>query len=105
MRQPAPLIFSSNYFNPYNPWLVCVGLFLIFYRFLGFLRSLLGVPYIDVQAGMECFFQQPMIYITPTTLSAITFNLIMSLVAIVVLLYILHYWVERKFKIDDAVGA
>ena len=90
------------------------------------------------------------IYVTPTTLSGITFNFLMSLsggllagyvvakgdpfwtyssglagiicasagndlyhpiqamiigMIGVVIAYKLHYWVERKFKIDDAVGA
>ena len=90
------------------------------------------------------------IYLTPTTLSAITFNFLMSLsggmmagyvvskgdpfwtfsgglcgviatsagndlyhpiqamligAIIVAVIYKLHYWVERRFKIDDAVGA
>ena len=90
------------------------------------------------------------IYLSPTTLSAITFNFIMSLsggmmaayvvskgdafwtysgglagiisasagndlyhpiqalliaAVVVVIIYKLHFWVERRFKIDDAVGA
>ena len=135
--------------NPHNPWLVCVGLFLIFTGFWGFYAAC-NVPYIDVQAGDGVLFSATNIYLTPTTLSAITFNLIMSLAggllagylvskgdafwtysgglggviaasagndlyhpiqalligAIVVpIIYKLHYWVERKFKIDDAVGA
>ena len=129
--------------------MVCVGLFLIFTGFWGFYAAC-NVPYIDVQAGDGVLFSATNIYLTPTTLSAITFNLIMSLAggllagylvskgdafwtysgglggviaasagndlyhpiqalligAIVVpIIYKLHYWVERKFKIDDAVGA
>ena len=36
--------------NPHNPWLVCVGLFLIFTGFWGFYAAC-NVPYLDVQAG------------------------------------------------------
>ena len=64
--------------NPHNPWLVCVGLFLIFTGFWGFYAAC-NVPYIDVQAGDGVLFSATNIYLTPTTLSAITFNLIMSL--------------------------
>jgi ammonia channel protein AmtB len=105
---------------------------------------------IDVQQGDGVFFSATNIYLAPTTLSAITFNFLMSLAgglmagyivskgdafwtyssglagviaasagndlyhpiqamfvgAVgVVFMYKLHYWVENKFKIDDAVGA
>jgi ammonia channel protein AmtB len=104
----------------------------------------------DVQAGDGVFFSATTIYLTPTTLSGITFNFLMSLsggllsayivskgdafwtysgglagiiaasagndlyhpiqamliaAAVVPVIYKMHYWVERKFKIDDAVGA
>jgi ammonia channel protein AmtB len=147
---------------PHNPWLVCVGLFLIYTGFWGFYVAC-NVPIID-PAGIEGLFGDTdgrgllqgetwtatTIYLTPTTLSAITFNFLMSLAggmlagymvskgdafwtysgglagiitasagndiyhpiqAMLIgavgtfLMYKIHYWVERKFKIDDAVGA
>lgn len=137
---------------PHNPWLVTVGLFLIYTGFWGFYVAC-NIPILDVgeMAGMsESFFATTNIYLTPTTTSAITFNFLMSLsgglmmgyliskgdafwtysgglagviaassgndlyhpiqamflaAAGVVFAYKLHFWVERKFKIDDAVGA
>ena len=137
---------------PHNPWLVTVGLFLIYTGFWGFYVAC-NIPIFDVgeMAGMsESFFSTTNIYLTPTTTSAITFNFLMSLsgglmagyliskgdgfwtyssglagviaassgndlyhpiqamiVAMVgvVFMYKMHFWVERKFKIDDAVGA
>jgi ammonia channel protein AmtB len=134
---------------PQNPWLVCIGLFLIYTGFWGFYAAC-NIPIYDVQAGDGVFFSATNIYLQPTTLSAITFNFIMSLsgglmaayivskgdpfwtfsgglagiiacsagndlyhpiqafllaMVIVVIIYKLHYWVERTFKIDDAVGA
>ncbi len=135
--------------NPQNPWLVSVGLFLIFTGFWGFYAAC-NVPYLDVQTGDGVLFSAVNIYLTPTTLSAITFNLLMSLSGglmagyivskgdafwtysgglagviaasagndlyhpiqalligglTVPVIYKLHYWVEKTFKIDDAVGA
>jgi len=137
---------------PQNPWLVTIGLFLIYTGFWGFYVAC-NIPILDVgeMAGMsESFFSTTNIYLTPTTTSAITFNFLMSLsgglmagylvsrgdafwtysaglagvigasagndlyhpiqamfigAAIVVVIYKMHFWVERKFKIDDAVGA
>ncbi len=136
-------------FAPHNPWLVTIGLFMIFCGFWGFYAAC-NIPMWDVQAGDGVFYSATNIYLGPTTLSAITFNFIMALsgglmaaywvskgdaywtysgglagiiaasagndlyhpiqaliiAAVgVVLIYKLHYWVERKFKIDDAVGA
>jgi ammonia channel protein AmtB len=135
--------------NPQNPWLVTIGLFLIYTGFWGFYVAC-NVPIIDIQSGDVVFFSATNIYLGPTTLSAITFNFLMSLSgglltgfmvskgdafwtysgglagvipasagndlyhpiqamfigAIgVALVYKMHFWVERKFKIDDAVGA
>ena len=137
-----------------NPWLVTVGLFLIYTGFWGFYAAC-NIPIIDYTAdvmGAEgaAFFTATNIYLTPTSLSAITFNFLMSLsggllagylvsrgqpfwsysgglagvicasagndlyhpieamvIAMVgvVIAYNMHHWVERKFKIDDAVGA
>jgi ammonia channel protein AmtB len=136
---------------PHNPWLVTIGLFLIYTGFWGFYAAC-NVPIIGAGdiGSQGATFTATNIYLTPTTLSAITFNFLMSLsggllmgyviskgdafwtyssglagiitasagndlyhpiqamlVAMVgvVIAYRLHFWVERKFKIDDAVGA
>ena len=133
----------------HNVWMVAIGMFLIFTGFWGFYAAC-NIPIIDIADGNEPFFSATTIYLTPTTLSAITFNFLMSLAGglimgywvsngdafwtfqgglagvitasagndlyhpiqafLVAMLgiycgYKLHYWVERKFKIDDAVGA
>jgi Amt family ammonium transporter len=135
--------------HPRNPWLVTIGLFLIYTGFWGFYVAC-NVPMWDIQAGDGVFFSATNIYLAPTTLSAITVNFLMSLsggllmgyivskgdafwtyssglagviaasagndlyhpiqamfiaAAGVVVMYKLHYIMERKFKIDDAVGA
>lgn len=135
--------------GPRNPWLVTVGLFLIYTGFWGFYAAC-NVPMFDVQAGEGVVFSATNIYLSPTTLSAITLNFLMSLAGgmmaaylvskgdafwtysgglagiigasagndlyhpiqamfigavVVVIIYKLHFWVERRFKIDDAVGA
>jgi ammonia channel protein AmtB len=137
---------------PHNPWLVTIGLFLIYTGFWGFYVAC-NIPIFDVgeAAGMEgSFFTSTNIYLTPTSTSAITFNFLMSLsggllagyivskgdafwtyssglagiIAAsagndlyhpiqsmiiaglgVVFMYKMHFFVERRFKIDDAVGA
>ena len=138
---------------PHNPWLVCVGLFLIYTGFWGFYVAC-NVPVISPAGigGQITGVTQTAttIYLTPTTLGAITVNFLMSLAggmlagymvskgdafwtysgglagiitasagndlyhpiqAMIIggigtfLMYKLHYWVERTFKIDDAVGA
>jgi ammonium transporter, Amt family len=140
-------------FVPHNPWLVTIGLFLIYTGFWGFYAAC-NVPIISPAtiAGQITgeTWTATTIYLTPTTLSAITVNFIMSLSggllvgylvskgdpfwtysgglagiitasagndlyhpiqAFVVggigiyIAYKLHYWVERRFQIDDAVGA
>ncbi len=136
---------------PHNPWLVTIGLFLIYTGFWGFYVAC-NVPIIaagDIGSAGATF-TATTIYLTPTTLSAITVNFLMSLagglmagytiskgdafwtyslglagiitasagndlyhpiqamfVAAIgaVCVYKLHFWVERRFKIDDAVGA
>jgi ammonia channel protein AmtB len=135
--------------NPHNPWLVTVGLFIIYTGFWGFYAAC-NIPVYDVQSGDGVFFSATNIYLGPTTLSALTVNFILALsggmlatyiaskgdpfwtysgglagiiaasagndlyhplqamlvgAVIAVLAYKLHYWVERRFKIDDAVGA
>jgi len=135
--------------HPRNPWLVTIGLFLIYTGFWGFYVAC-NVPMWDIQDGDGVFFSATNIYLAPTTLSAITVNFLMSLsggllmgyivskgdafwtyssglagviaasagndlyhpiqamfiAAVgVIFMYKMHYWVERRFKIDDAVGA
>ena len=63
---------------PQNPWLVCIGLFLIYTGFWGFYAAC-NIPIFDVQAGDGVFYSATNIYLQPTTLSAITFNFIMAL--------------------------
>jgi Amt family ammonium transporter len=140
---------SPRQILPHNPWLVTVGIFLLYTGFWGFYVAC-NVPILDVQTGDGVFFSATTIYLTPTTLSAITVNFILSLsgglftgfilskgdafwtyscglagiiaasagndlyhpiqaflVACigVVFMYKMHHWVERRFGIDDAVGA
>jgi ammonia channel protein AmtB len=135
--------------NPRNPWLVTIGLFLIYTGFWGFYVAC-NVPMLDVQSGDVEFYSATNIYLGPTTLGAITVNFLMSLsggllmgyivskgdafwtyssglagiiaasagndlyhpiqamiiAALgVVFMYNVHYFVERRFKVDDAVGA
>lgn len=138
---------------PHNPWLVCIGLFMIYTGFWGFYVAC-NVPIISPD-GIDGLitgetWTATNIYLTPTTLGAITVNFLMSLSggmligfmaskgnafwtysgglagiitasagndlyhpiqAMIIggvgtyIAYKLHYWVENKFKIDDAVGA
>jgi ammonium transporter, Amt family len=138
---------------PHTPWLVTIGLFMIYTGFWGFYAAC-NIPIISPAtiAGQITgeTWTATNIYLTPTTLSAITFNFLMSLsgglmagyfiskgdaywtfscglagiisasagndlyhpiqamfvgAIIPCISYKLHYWVERTFKIDDAVGA
>ncbi len=138
---------------PHNPWMVTLGLFMIYTGFWGFYAAC-NVPAISPEAigGLITgdTWTATNIYLGPTTLGAITFNFLMSLSGGlltayviskgdrfwtysgglagiitasagndlyhpiqamiiggigVVVAYKLHFWVERKFKIDDAVGA
>jgi ammonia channel protein AmtB len=135
---------------PHNTWMVIIGLFLIYTGFWGFYASC-NIPIADLDPSeTRTFYGATTIYGTATTLSAITFNFLMSLSGgflaaymisrgdpywtfsgglagiiatspandlyhpyqalligafTVFCLYKLHYWVERRFKIDDAVGA
>jgi Amt family ammonium transporter len=134
---------------PQNPWLVCIGLFLIYTGFWGFYAAC-NIPIYDVQVGDGVFWSATNIYLQAVTLSGVTFNFIMSLsgglmagyliskadpfwtfsgglagiiacsagndlyhpiqafllaAVIVAIIYKMHYWVERRFRIDDAVGA
>lgn len=138
---------------PHNPWMVTIGLFLIYTGFWGFYAAcnvpLISPEVIDGQITGTTW-TATNIYLGPTTLGAITFNFLMSLsgglmatyivskgdafwtfsgglagiigasagndlyhpiqamligAIIPVIAYKLHYWVESRFKIDDAVGA
>ena len=138
---------------PHNPWLVTIGLFLIYTGFWGFYAAC-NIPVISPAtiAGQITgdTWTATNIYLAPTTLSAITVNFLMSLsggmmagyfiskgdafwtyscglagvisasagndlyhpiqamfvgALLPVIAYKMHYWVERTFKIDDAVGA
>lgn len=136
---------------PHNPWLVTIGLFLIYTGFWGFYVAC-NVPIIaEADIGATgAGFTATTIYLTPTTLSAIVFNFLMSLsggliagymiskgdafwtysaglAGIIaasagndlyhpiqamligavgaVVAYKMHVFVERRFHIDDAVGA
>ncbi|MEZ5669978.1 MAG: ammonium transporter [Alphaproteobacteria bacterium] len=146
---------TARVIPPNNPWLVTVGIFLIYTGFWGFYVAC-NVPIIDsdfigsTAEGGATFYTATTIYLTPTTLSAITFNFLMSLSGGLMVGYLvskgdafwtyslglagiitasagndlyhpiesmlvggvgawiaykLHYWAERKFKFDDAVGA
>ena len=141
---------TARIFPPQNTWLVMIGLFLIYTGFWGFYAAC-NVPIFDVDlSDSGVFFSATTIYLTPTTLSAITVNFLMSLSGGliagyyiskgdpywtfsgglagiitasagndlyhplqahligafgVICIYKLHHWVERRFKIDDAVGA
>ncbi len=138
---------------PHNPWMVAVGLFIIYTGFWGFYVAC-NIPLISPETigGLITgeTWTATTIYLTPTTLGAITFNFLMSLsggmlVAFMVskgdafwtysgglagiicasagndlyhpiqamlvgccgafIAYKMHFWVERTFRIDDAVGA
>ncbi len=138
---------------PHNRWLVTLGLFLIYTGFWSFYAAC-NVPIISPEGiGGQITgetFTATNIYLAPTTLSAITFNFLMSLSGGLMMAYVvskgdpfwtysgglagiitasagndlyhpiqamiiaaigawaaykLHYWVERRFKVDDAVGA
>jgi ammonia channel protein AmtB len=143
---------TARVIPPQNPWLITIGLFLIYTGFWGFYVAC-NIPIFDIgaAAGMEeSFWSTTNIYLAPTTTSAITLNFLMSLsgglmaaylvskgdafwtysgglagiigasagndlyhpiqamliaMAAAWLAYKMHFWVERKFKIDDAVGA
>jgi ammonia channel protein AmtB len=144
---------SPRSIPPHNPWLVTIGLFLIYTGFWGFYAAcnvpLISPATIAGQITGETW-TTTNIYLTPTTLSAITFNFLMALsgglmsgyifskgdafwtysaglcgvigasagndlyhplqamligAIVPFIAYNLHHYVERRFKIDDAVGA
>jgi ammonium transporter, Amt family len=69
---------TAREFPPHDPWLATVGLFIIFTGFWGFYAAC-NVPMWDIQAGAGVSYSSTNIYLGPTTLSAITFNFLMSL--------------------------
>jgi ammonium transporter, Amt family len=134
----------------HNPWMVTIGLFMIYVGFFGFYAAC-HVPIANVAAdGQPAYWTTTNIYGFPITLSGVTMNFLLALfagmttaymisngnaywtfsggltglisasagndlyhpaIALVVaaagtvIAYKLHYWVERRYKIDDAVGA
>ena len=140
---------TPRVFPAHNTWMIVIGMFLIFSGFWGFYAAC-NIPIFDIDPSDGKLFSATTIYLTPTTLSAITFNFLMALAAGLLTGYWvsggdafwtfqgglggvitasagndlyhpyqafliaafgvwcgykLHYWVERKFRIDDAVGA
>ena len=138
---------------PHNPWLVTIGIFLIYTGFWGFYAAC-NIPIISPEAiGGQITgttWTATTIYFTPTSLSAITLNFILALCGGMLAVYVIsngdafwtysgglagiiaasagndlyhpvqaffigaivpciaykmHYFMERTFKIDDAVGA
>ena len=133
----------------HNVWMACLGLLIIYTGFWGFYAAC-NIPVLNVGTDGEPFFSATNIYLMPTTLSAITFNFLMSLSGGLMVGFLLskgqpywtlscgltgiiaasagndyyhpiqamivgglgaivafkgHYYVERRFKIDDGVGA
>ena len=65
---------SPRNFSPHNTWLVIIGLFLIYTGFWGFYAAC-NIPIIDIDPdATRTFFSATTIYLTPTTLSAVTLN-------------------------------
>jgi ammonia channel protein AmtB len=141
---------TARVFPLRNQWLVVIGLFLIYTGFWGFYAAC-NIPIIEVRADAgPAYFTATTIYLTPTTLGAITVNFLLSLcggmfsgywasrgdpfwtfsgglggiitasagndlyhplqafligAAGVFCAHRLHHYVERRFQIDDAVGA
>ncbi|GIT24980.1 MAG: hypothetical protein CM1200mP41_10240 [Gammaproteobacteria bacterium] len=79
--------------GPRNPWLVVIGLFLIYTGFWGFYAAC-NVPIYDAggdYGGGTAYFTATTIYLTPTTLSGITANFLMSLAGGL----LMGYWVSK----------
>ena len=138
---------------PQNPWIVTLGLFMIYTGFWGFYAAC-HVPIID-PASIDgqitgTTWTATNIYLTPLTLGGVTLNFLLALSGGLLTTYVvskgdafwtysgglaglitasagndlyhpiqamligcvgsycaykLHFWVERTFKVDDAVGA
>jgi len=72
---------TANTISPRNPWMITIGLFLIYTGFWGFYAAC-NVPIYDAGSdygGGEALFTATNIYLQPTTLSGITINFLMSL--------------------------
>ena len=72
---------TANTISPRNPWMITIGLFLIYTGFWGFYAAC-NVPIYDAGSdygGGEPLFTATNIYLQPTTLSGITINFLMSL--------------------------
>lgn len=134
----------------HNPWMVTIGLFMIYVGFFGFYAAC-HIPIANIAAeGQTAYWTATNIYGFPITLSGVTMNFLLALfagmmtaymvsggnafwtfsggltglisssagndlyhpvlafaIAVVgtAMAYYLHNWVEKKFKLDDAVGA
>jgi len=134
----------------HNPWMVTIGLFMIYVGFFGFYAAC-HIPMANIAAeGQPAYWTATNIYGFPITLSGVTMNFLLALfagmmtaymvsggnafwtfsggltglisssagndlyhpvlafaIAVVgtAMAYYLHNWVEKKFKLDDAVGA
>ena len=140
---------SARNFYPQNTWLVVVGLFLILTGFWGFYAAC-NIPVWDIDPdASRAFYSATTIYLTPTTLSGMTLNFLLSFAGGMIVgyyvsrgdaywtfacgiggiitasagndlyhpllahlvgafgafcIYKIYFLVERRFKIDDAVG-
>ena len=136
--------------KPHNPYQAVLGLLIIYTGFWGFYAAC-NIPIIDISPDGEALrFGTTTIYGTPTTLSAMTFNFMMSLTGGLLVGYLIsrgdpywtfscglagiiaasagndlyhpliamfigaagamisyrtYFWLERRWKVDDPVGA
>jgi Amt family ammonium transporter len=134
----------------HNPWMVTIGLFMIYVGFFGFYAAC-HIPLANIAAeGQPEYWTATNIYGFPITLSGVVMNFLLSLIAGMMtgymvsggnafwtfsggltglisagggndlyhpamalglavvgttMAYYLHNWVEKTFKLDDAVGA
>ncbi|WBT39997.1 MULTISPECIES: ammonium transporter [Hyphomicrobium] len=134
----------------HNPWMVTLGLFMIYVGFFGFYAAC-HIPIVNIAAeGQPEYWTATNIYGFPITLSGVTMNFLLALLAGMMTAYMvsggnafwtfsggltglisassgndlyhpvvaatlavvgtafgyyMHNWVEKKYKLDDAVGA
>lgn len=69
---------TARVFPIHHPWMVIIGLFLIYTGFWGFYVAC-NIPMWNIDQTGGTFFSATTIYLTPTTLSGITFNFMLSL--------------------------
>ena len=81
---------SPRIIPAHNMWLVAIGMFLIYTGFWGFYAAC-NIPIWNIAPQGETFYSATTIYLTPTTLSAITFNFLLSLSGGL----IMGYWVSH----------